>query len=185
MCEGHAEKMHYIGVVARLKNKMKNFLPLALMMAGSLYAANPLVGKPAPAFSFPGLTSKDTLTLSAFHGKVVLLDFWASWCLPCRKLMPMLSQIKERRPALEILAVSIDVDKTKALSFLRDSEFGLKDAWDSDQSAAKIYGVEWMPACFLIDKQGRLRFRHDSYSGEDLKKIEREAKLLLNEPGTP
>ena len=153
-----------------------------LILAGSVHAANPPLGKPAPGFSLSLLNSKDTLTLSVFRGKVVLLDFWASWCLPCRKLMPLLTQMKEQRPELQMLAVSIDVDRDKALSFLRDVDPGFTSAYDSEQKTAKMYGVEWMPTCFLIDKKGHLRFRHDSYSGEDLKKIEREVKLLLNEP---
>jgi len=155
---------------------------LAVILVGTVYASKPGLGKPAPNFTLMGLNSNDSVTLSSFQGKVVLLDFWASWCLPCKRLMPLLGEMKERLPELEMLAVSIDVDRNKAISFLRDVEPGLKAGHDADQKTAEKYNVELMPACFLIDKQGRLRFRHDSYTAETLKRIEREAKLLLAEP---
>ena len=160
----------------------KTLFILALILANFSHAGKPVLGKPAPDFLLTGLTSNDNATLSAYKGKVVLLDFWASWCLPCRRLLPMLSEMKARNPDLEILAVSVDVDKDKAISFLRDVEPGLKSARDVNQKAAETYAVEWMPVCFLIDKQGRLRFRHDSYTGGNLKLIEHEAKRLLAEP---
>ncbi len=154
-----------------------------LALAGAVSAAKPQLGKAAPEFSLAGLNSGDEIRLPDFKGKVVLLDFWASWCLPCRKLMPLLAQMKERHPDLEILAVSVDVDRNKAISFLREVEPGFKAAHDAKQEAAGAYGVkEQMPACFLIDKSGRLRFRHDGYGPGDLQAAEREAKLLLAEP---
>ena len=157
---------------------------LTLIGAAAVCAAKPApLGKPAPDFSLPSLNSNDTMTLSAFRGKVVLLDFWASWCLPCKRLMPLLGEMKDRLPDLEILALSVDVDRNKALSFQRSVEPGLKAAYDANQKTSESYGVTRMPTCFLIDKKGRLRFRHDGYTEQDLKKLEREAKLLLAEPG--
>ncbi len=150
---------------------------------GSVYAAKPSsLGKPAPDFAASSLNSADTVKLSAFKGKVVLLDFWASWCLPCKRLMPLLGEMKDRIPELEMLALSVDVDRNKALSFQRSVEPGLKAGYDANQKISEIYGVSRMPTCFLIDKKGRLRFRHEGYTEQDLKKLEREAKLLLAEP---
>src|SRR5262245_17575822 len=111
------------------------------VLAGAVSAAKPQLGKPAPEFSLVGLNSEEKVRLSDFRGKVVLLDFWASWCLPCRKLMPLLAQIKERHPDLEILAVSVDVDRNKAISFLREVEPGFKAAHDARQETAGAYGV--------------------------------------------
>ncbi len=139
---------------------------LMLALAGTALGAKPHLGRQAPDFSLVGLNSgsnsEEKISLSGFRGKVVLVDFWASWCLPCRRLMPMIVEMKDREPDLEILAVSIDEDKAKALSFLRDVVPGLKAAHDPKQKTADAYGVnELMPVCFLIDKNGRLRFRHD------------------------
>ncbi len=156
-----------------------------LALAGAVFAEKPQVGKPAPDFSLVGLNSKEKIRLSDFKGKVVLLDFWASWCIPCRRLMPLLAQMKERAPQLEILAVSVDVDRNKAISFLRDVDPGFKAAHDAKQETAEAYAVnDQMPACFLIDRNGRLRFRHETYTAHDLEAVEREAKLLLGESET-
>jgi cytochrome c biogenesis protein CcmG/thiol:disulfide interchange protein DsbE len=161
-------------------------LGLVLALTGTTLGAKPRLGRPAPDFSLVGLNglnSEEKISLSAYHGKVVLLDFWASWCLPCRRLMPLLVELKDRDPDLEVLSVSIDQDKTKALSFLRDVVPGLKAAYDGKQKTAAAYGVnELMPACFLIDKSGRLRFAHSGYTAEDMEAVEREANLLLSEP---
>ena len=155
---------------------------LILTLVGTLYAGKqPAVGKPAPDFSVSRLNTGDTVVLSAYQGKVVLLDFWASWCLPCKRLMPKFGEMKERLPDLEILALSTDVDRNKALSFQRSVEPGLQAAYDANQKVSEAYGVGQMPTCFLIDKKGRLRFRHTGYTESDLKKVEREAKLLLAE----
>jgi len=153
-----------------------------LLFITALHASKPTIGKPAPDFSLAALGSKEPITLSSFKGKVVLLDFWASWCIPCKRLMPRLAELKARVPGLEILAVSVDENRDKALTFLRAVEPGLRAAHDADQKTADAYALEGMPTCFLIDKKGRLRFRHDGYTAEDLEKVEREAKLLLSEP---
>ena len=158
---------------------------LFAFFALGMASAKPLPGKPAPDFSLVGLESKEPITLSSFRGKVVLLDFWASWCLPCKRLMPKLGELKARLPNLEVLAVSVDMERSKALSFLRSVEPDLKAAHDSEQKAAEAYGLEGMPTCFLIDRQGRIRYRHDGYTLQDLQAVEREAKLLLAEKTGP
>jgi thiol-disulfide isomerase/thioredoxin len=154
---------------------------LLALFAASAAVSKPIPGQPAPDFALRSLVSKEPITLSAFRGKVVLLDFWASWCLPCKKLMPKLSELKSRLPELEVVAVSVDADPNKALTFLRSVEPDLVAAHDAKQKTAEDYALEGMPTCFLIDKQGRLRYRHDGYTAEDLKKAEREARLLLAE----
>ena len=145
----------------------KVFWAIILCTATGVFAKPP-AGKTAPEFSLIGFDSTEKVKLSDFKGKVVLLDFWASWCLPCKKLLPMVADMKSRYPDLQVLAVSIDVDRNKAISFLRSVETGLKAAHDADQKTAAAYAVEWMPTSFLIDKRGRLRFRHDSYTERDL-----------------
>ena len=161
---------------------MTRALLFLLAFTAALHASKPSIGKPAPDFSLARLDSKEPITLSAFRGKVVLLDFWASWCLPCKRLMPKLAELKARLPGLEVLAVSVDENRDKALTFLRSVEPGLRAAHDAEQKTADAYALEGMPTCFLVDKKGRLRFRHDGYAAGDLEKIGREAKLLLSEP---
>jgi cytochrome c biogenesis protein CcmG/thiol:disulfide interchange protein DsbE len=139
------------------------------------------VGQPAPEFTLSGLTSDDSVRLSALRGKVVLIDFWASWCMPCRQLMPRLAEIKTRFPDAEVVAVSVDINREKAVTFLRAVEPSLRAVHDTAQEVSKAYGVERMPSSFLVDKQGVLRFRHDGYTAKSLESIERQIQLLLNE----
>ena len=157
-------------------------LLLCFLVAGAA-AEKPSLGQPAPNFSLMALGTKESITLESMRGKVVLLDFWASWCVPCRRLMPKLSELKTRHPNMEVLAVSVDENITKALTFLRSVEPDLKAAHDAGQKTAAAYGLEGMPSCFLIDPKGILRFRHDGYTASDVEKIEREAGLLLAEIG--
>jgi thiol-disulfide isomerase/thioredoxin len=139
------------------------------------------LGKPAPNFTLSGFSPEETVTLSALKGKVVLVDFWASWCHPCRQLMPRIAEIKARFPDVEVVAISVDTDRDKALTFVRAVEPGLRPVHDSAQTVSDAYRVERMPSSFLIDKQGVLRFRHDGYSAKALVAVERQLQLLVNE----
>lgn len=156
-----------------------------LVLTGAGWASKgfkrPSVGKAAPVFTLSGLNSQDTVVLSAFEGKVVFVDFWASWCLPCRQLMPRIAELKGRYPDVEVIAISVDANREKAITFLRAVEPSLRALHDPDHSVADSYGVERMPSSFLIDREGRLRFRHDGYSEKDLEAIERQMRLLLEE----
>lgn len=156
-----------------------------LVLTGAGWASKgskrPTVGKPAPDFTLSGLTARDTIALPALKGKVVLIDFWASWCLPCRQLMPRIAELKGRHPELEIVAVSVDASREKAITFLRAVEPSLRAAHDPKHLVADAYGVERMPSSFLIDREGRLRFRHEGYGEGDFEAIERQVRLLLEE----
>jgi cytochrome c biogenesis protein CcmG, thiol:disulfide interchange protein DsbE len=139
------------------------------------------LGKPAPDFSLTGFSPEDRVTLSALRGRVVLIDFWASWCMPCRQLMPRIAEIKTRFPDVEVVAISVDVNREKALTFVRAVEPGLRPVHDTAQKVSEAFGVERMPSSFLIDRQGVLRFRHDGYGSKALASVERQLQLLLNE----
>lgn len=153
-----------------------------LLTAGTIWAAQKSVlGRPAPDFTLNGLSAEEKVTLSELRGKVVFIDFWASWCLPCRRLMPRIAEMKARYPEVEVIAVGVDANRDKAVTFLRQVEPGLRAVHDRKHKVADLYGVEQMPASFLIDKTGKLRFRHDGYDTEDLDVVERQIRLLLEE----
>ncbi|HEX2612319.1 MAG TPA: TlpA disulfide reductase family protein [Fibrobacteria bacterium] len=156
-----------------------------LVAAGAGWAAKtsqrPSIGKAAPAFSLQGLAGEESVKLSALRGKIVLVDFWASWCMPCRQLMPRIAALKAAYPDIEVVAVSVDANRDKAITFQRSVEPSLRAAHDGDHKVADAYGVERMPSCFLVDREGRLRFRHDGYGADDFDAIERQIRLLLEE----
>jgi len=158
---------------------------LLLLFAGAGWALKsfkrPAIGKPAPEFTLTGLNSRDTIALADLSGKVVFVDFWASWCLPCRQLMPRIAALKAHHPDLEIVAISVDVNRQKALTFLRAVEPSLRAVHDPEHTVSNAYGVERMPSSFLIDRAGNLRFRHDGYGEKDLEAIDRQIRLLQEE----
>ena len=164
----------------------KHFLLVALALSLALTTTGwtkdkTTLGKPAPDFTLRGLTSEEAVTLSALKGRVVLIDFWASWCVPCRQLMPQIAEIKTRFPDVEVIAISVDTDRDKALTVVRAVASGLRAVHDTAQKVADAYKVERMPSSFIIDKEGNLRFRHDGYGSKALASVERQLQLLLNE----
>ncbi len=151
---------------------------LALGCAG----AGPKPGGLAPSFSLPDLFHNHAaVNLHASEGKVVLVDFWASWCPPCNKTVAELGHLRSRNPALVIMALSVDEDRTKAMDFLKIRDTTVIFLHDAKRETAKKFDLGGMPSAFLIDKHGILRHRYDGYGEGEIKKIEAEVKKLLEE----
>lgn len=162
-------------------------LAIALIW-GAPQAAAP-VGKAAPDFTLAGLSRSqaqqspfDSLTLSRLKGEVVLIDFWASWCAPCKRSLPALRRLKSEWPSATFLAISVDEDRGKAKRFLESSDpEGLVTLHDQQGQVAERFAIEGMPTVVLVDRKGVVRFRHDGYTERDMKKIELELQVLLKE----
>ena len=142
-----------------------------------------LVGKPAPAFTVPAVVNgKGKVSLDGLHGKVVLLDFWGTFCEPCKKSFPKLQDLytKYGDSGLRIVGVSEDEadDKDKIPEFA--STYGAKFTlgWDRDKNVARSYKPETMPSSFIIDKSGVIRFAHVGYHDGEEAEIEKEIKSL-------
>ena len=140
----------------------------------------------APAPDFTGQTpSGQTLQLSDFQGKVVLLDFWASWCGPCRKEMPFLIELYEEHKdeGFEIIAVNIDTDIANMNGFLEtlDTEVPFIMLTDPDGTIPPLYDLAAMPTSVFIDTNGILRFKHDGFRNKDKAKYRAELRMLLDE----
>jgi thiol-disulfide isomerase/thioredoxin len=162
-------------------------LPAALsLLAAAVFAAGPGPGAAAPGFSLPALLDQGkSVSLRSYAGKVVVLDFWASWCGPCAKTLPRLSGLGAGRPDLALLALSIDEDRGKALDFLSRKEKadpGLTYLHDAKRAVAEAYDLGGMPSLVIVDRKGMVRYRHDGYTEADLKGIEAEVAALMGEP---
>ncbi len=159
-------------------------LAFAALAGTDAGATAPKPGSPAPDFTLPDLIrDHGDVSLKSLRGKVVVMDFWASWCPPCRKTLPQLGRMRGRHPALVLLAVSIDEQRGNALEFLaKPRDTNMVFLHDAKRAVASRYDLGGMPSMVLIDRKGVLRYRHDGYTERDESAIEAEIKKLMEEP---
>jgi peroxiredoxin len=139
------------------------------------------VGDRAPAFSAPSLDGKSMVELSEFRGKVIYLDFWASWCAPCLTAIPEIEEMRGAFPSedFQIVAVNLDKKVKKALRFLSKHPIGYPSASDPEGKLPGQYGVETMPTSYLIDGDGVIRYVHRGFKRGDSSKLRDEIRSLL------
>ena len=130
----------------------------------SVWAVTAVVGLPAPDLSLPSIhveapADDDLIRLAEYRGKVVYLDFWSSWCAPCRRAMPGLDALRSSfsRSDFEIISVNVDAVVADARRFLRQVPVRHPVAVDGGGAVAARYGVAAVPAGFLIDRDGVVR----------------------------
>lgn len=104
----------------------------------------------------------DTLNLSDYRGKVVVLDFWASWCVPCRRSFPWMNEIQQKYAddGLVVIAVNLDNEASDAQKFLQQYPAEFTVSYDHERQLVREYAVEAMPSSFLIDRDGSIIERH-------------------------
>ncbi len=119
----------------------------------------------------------------SLDGKVVYVDFWASWCVPCRQSFPWMQKIydKYHRDGLEIVAVNVDKDHAAAMKFLQEHEAAFSILFDSTGSLAKLYELEAMPSSFIYDRDGHLVQRNQGFRQEETEGVERTVQTLLKQ----
>jgi cytochrome c biogenesis protein CcmG/thiol:disulfide interchange protein DsbE len=143
-----------------------------------------LIGSPAPDFKVNTVVgSEGAISLKDLRGQVVLLDFWGTFCEPCKKSFPKLEELSRRYAprGLRVIGISEDEDddKDKIPSFAETYGAKFSLAWDGNKAIAKQYKPETMPSSFLIDKDGVVRFAHVGFhDGEELE-VENEIRGLL------
>jgi thiol-disulfide isomerase/thioredoxin len=126
----------------------------------------------------------EPLDLARHRGRVVIVDFWASWCKPCRQSIPWLNAMRERYGAsgLTIVGVNVDAERADADRFLRDVPIEFEIVFDPNGALAKQFKVQGMPSSYVFDRTGKMVQTHLGF--RDAKKDEQEAALknLLNQP---
>lgn len=155
------------------------FFLLSTLGIATAQATN--VGESAPQFSLPSLQQNQSTALQTFTGKVVYLDFWASWCAPCRTSFPLLNSLHKKLKAqgFEVIAINLDEDKAKAERFIKDIPVEFTVLRDDKGEWADRYVVESMPSSFIIDKHGVVQHIHHGFSGEDIHGLEQQITELL------
>lgn len=141
----------------------------------------PQQGAAAPDFSLPELTGQQ-LQLSAYRGKVVLLDFWATWCEPCREETPHLVELqkKYRDQGLQIIGLSMDDGPEPAREFYQRFQMNYPVVMGNAKIGELYGGVLGLPIAFLIDREGRIYKKHTGAT--DASVFERDVRTLLSQP---
>ncbi len=164
--------------------KIKNYL-LGLIfsvLAATSLASSGLVGQPAPDFVLKS-ASGDNLRLSEFRGDVVMINFWATWCGPCRQEMPLLDELYSRyqRVGFNLLGVNIDDDSGKAMNMIAELGVSFPVLFDTRKEVSKLYAVDAMPATIIVDRDGRVRHVHHGYKPGYEQDYLNEIRSLLRE----
>src|SRR5262249_40050994 len=136
-------------------------LAATVVGVGPAAAALPSVGVTAPDFAAKSNSGRN-VRLSELRGQVVLINFWASWCSPCRQELPLLSKIytQYRGAGFALLAVNVDDNRKDAEGMLKRLDLKFPTLFDGNKKVAKLYGVDTMPATLVIDRDGRVRYVH-------------------------
>ena len=155
-----------------------------LVSAGAAFARVHMIeiGAPAPAFDLPVFNNTHRhVALTSLRGKVVLLDFWASWCGPCRQSFPVYEALRKEMPASDfaVLAVNLDEMIDGPTAFLEEHPVGYTSVADPLGEVARKYGLIGMPSSFVLDRDGIVRARHIGFKPKDLDELRREIRELI------
>ena len=150
--------------------------------AASSLASSGMEGQTAPDFALKSSTGEN-LRLSEYRGEVVMINFWATWCGPCRQEMPLLDELYSRysRVGFSLLGVNIDDNSSKAMNMVEELGVSFPVLFDSSKEVSKLYEVEAMPVTVLIDREGTVRYVHHGYKPGYEEKYLDQIRSLLRE----
>jgi len=137
---------------------------------------------PAPDFTLPAMDGSE-LRLSELKGQVVMVNFWATWCGPCRQEMPLLQQLQAKYEPLGFTLVGINVepDSAGALTWLQKAPVTFPILFDRQNEVAERFGVQGMPSSVFIDRAGKVRHVHRGYQPGDESKYADMVRSLVKE----
>ena len=155
---------------------------LLSIFAASTLASSGLAGQSAPDFVLRS-ASGENLRLSEYRGDVVMINFWATWCGPCRQEMPLLDDLYSRykRVGFSLLGVNIDDDSRRAMAMVNELGVTFPVLFDEQKEVSKLYQVEAMPVTLLLDRDGTVRHIHHGYKPGYEQKYLNEIRSLLRE----
>lgn len=170
----------------RVNTRHRRFIQLiavtiTLLLSQISWAAKSVDG-PAPDFTLKS-TSGSNLRLSEQRGNVVLINFWASWCGPCRQEMPLLNEIHEKysRLGFTVMGVNVDKNSSQADKILKDIPVNFPVLYDPEGDISKLYDVDAMPTTLIVDRNGKMRFLHRGYKPGYEQEYVTQIKQLIRE----
>ena len=155
---------------------------LVTVFAATSLASSGLEGQAAPDFALKSSTGEN-LRLSEFRGDVVMINFWATWCGPCRQEMPLLDELYTRyeRVGFNLLGVNIDDDSRRAMQMIEELGVNFPVLFDAKKEVSKLYEVDAMPVTVLVDREGNVRHVHHGYKPGYEEKYLDQIRSLLRE----
>jgi len=159
-----------------------SLLMVTALLSSVLISPSVIAKTPAPDFTLKSKEGKN-VRLSDLRGQVVLLNFWASWCGPCRQEMPILDEIHNKYKPLgfSVLGVNLDAKSSKAINYLKDTPVTFPVLYDPKGDVSGEYGVQIMPSTVIIDKDGNVRYLHEGYKTGYEDDYVKQIKELLRE----
>jgi cytochrome c biogenesis protein CcmG/thiol:disulfide interchange protein DsbE len=164
--------------------RLQSILSTALVLCAcalALPAQALSVGETAPLMSVPSLRETKTVNLADYRGKVLYVDFWASWCGPCAQAFPLLDQLRsELGPeGFEVLGVNVDTDVADARRFMKKHVVSFPLLGPVGDDVPTAFGVEGMPYGVVIDRKGVVRSLHLGLNASDVPELRKQLKALL------
>lgn len=156
-------------------------LALTTLVASLAWAAT--ISGPAPNFTLQS-NSGEQVSLASLKGKVVMVNFWATWCVPCRQEMPHLEALYQRYESLgfELLAVNVEKNEAEGIrKWLADTPVTFPVLLDPDNKVTKLYKVQTMPSTVLVARDGTMRFIHHGYKPGYENEYQTQVRALLRE----
>jgi len=177
-CHNRSNTMSNIKIMS---NKGSWVIGLIAMLIG-LNANAEIKPAAAPDFTLKSSTGEN-LRLSEFRGEVVMINFWASWCGPCRQEMPLLDELyNEYQPlGFTILGVNVEQDSSQAKKMLHDIPVKFPVLFDSESEVSKLYKVVAMPSTVLVDRDGNVRYLHKGYQPGLEQDYQQQVRALIRE----
>ena len=145
------------------------------------FLSNPTaLASKAPVFELPG--DSGSVSLKKYRHQVVVVDFWASWCIPCKYSFPWLNEMQERygEDGLKVIGINVDKDKAMAQKFLELVPASFDIAYDPEGDVADLYSLKVMPSSYLIDREGNLVHTHKGFKTNDGSRMEDMIRKLLD-----
>jgi peroxiredoxin len=163
-----------------MRNRIAAIIAAAALTLPAL-AADP-TGAPAPQFTLTARSGAN-VSLGQYKGQVVMLNFWASWCGPCRQEMPLLDSIytKYKRMGFTLIGVNVEPDSKSANDWLKQTPVSFPILYDKESKVSKMYDVEGMPSTVIIDRAGKVRALHRGYKPGDENEYLDSIRTLVRE----
>jgi thiol-disulfide isomerase/thioredoxin len=158
---------------------------LRVLLIGALLATPALAvapAGPAPRFQLASMAGKP-VSLEQYKGQVVMLNFWASWCGPCREEMPILEKLhaKYKPMGFTMIGVNVEPDSAEAAKWLKATPVTFPILFDTKSDVSKLYSVASMPSTVIIDRKGNLRWLHRGYKAGDENEYLNQIRALVRE----